>query len=159
MGSPPHVGRPYPPDNSNRSLSFITGVVRDGTPVFRSFGDVKTDVEKKYAVGDVVRATFVGANPRNNLRLEQNYAVVEKLVIDKGVIKRWGVVRDDSDWSLIFNWKRTSDVLATSEVEIVWETEDHAKPGTYRIRYYGDSKSLSGKITSFEGVSGQFRLQ
>ncbi|KAK2019247.1 neutral/alkaline non-lysosomal ceramidase [Colletotrichum eremochloae] len=157
-GPPSHAGGPYPPDNSNRSLSFITGVVRDGTPVFRSFGDVKTDVQKRYNIGDVVRATFVGANPRNNLRLEQNYAVVEKLVINRGGIKKWEAVRDDNDWSLIFNWKRTSDILATSEVEIVWETEHDGEPGTYRFRYYGDSKSLGGKITSFEGVSGQFKL-
>ncbi|KAL0777932.1 hypothetical protein CaCOL14_005585 [Colletotrichum acutatum] len=157
-GPPAHAGGPYPPDNTNRSLSFITGVVRDGTPVFRSFGDVKTDVEENYAIGDVVRATFVGANPRNNLRLEQTYAAVERLTIDKGAIKRWDTVRTDYDWNLIFHWKRTSDILATSEVEIVWGTESDAKPGTYRFRYYGDSKSLGGKITSFEGVSGQFKL-
>lgn len=155
---PSHAGRPYPPDNSDRSLSFITGVVRDGTPVFRSFGDVKKDVEQKYSIGDVVRATFVGANPRNNLRLEGTYAAVERLVIDVGGIKKWDIVRDDQDWSLIFHWKRTSDVLATSEVEITWETEGDVEAGTYRFRYYGDSKSLGGTITSFEGVSGQFEL-
>ncbi|EQB55626.1 neutral/alkaline non-lysosomal ceramidase [Colletotrichum gloeosporioides Cg-14] len=155
---PSHAGRPYPPDNSDRSLSFITGVVRDGTPVFRSFGDVKKDVEQKYSIGDVVRATFVGANPRNNLRLEGTYAAVERLVIDVGGIKKWDIVRDDQDWSLIFHWKRTSDLLATSEVEITWETEGDVEAGTYRFRYYGDSKSLGGTITSFEGVSGQFEL-
>ncbi|TDZ53895.1 Neutral ceramidase 3 [Colletotrichum trifolii] len=155
---PSHAGRPYPPDNSNRSLSFITGVVRDGTPVFRSFGDVKKDVEENYSVGDIVRATFVGANPRNNLRLEKTYAAVERLVIDTGGIKKWDVVRDDQDWGVIFHWKRTSDLLATSEVEIVWETERDAEPGTYRFRYYGDSKALGGKITGFEGASGQFVL-
>ncbi|KAF6839806.1 neutral ceramidase precursor [Colletotrichum musicola] len=157
-GPPSHAGRPFPPDNSNRSLSFITGVVRDGTPVFRSFGDVKKDVEKEYMVGDAVRATFVGANPRNNLRLEGTYAAVEKLVINRGGITKWDTVRDDQDWGLVFHWRRTSDVLATSEVEIVWETEADAEPGTYRFRYYGDSKSLGGTITSFEGVSGQFKL-
>ncbi|GKT90800.1 neutral/alkaline non-lysosomal ceramidase [Colletotrichum tofieldiae] len=125
----------------NRTLEYLPTLMRDGTPVFRSFGDVKTDVEKKYTVGDI-----------------QNYAAVEKLVIDKGAIKKWEIVRDDNDWSLIFNWKRTSNVLATSEVEIVWETENDGEPGTYRFRYYGDSKSLGGKITSFEGVSGQFKL-
>ncbi|KAF9882182.1 neutral/alkaline non-lysosomal ceramidase [Colletotrichum karsti] len=155
---PSHAGRPFPPDNSDRSLSFITGVVRDGTPVFRSFGDVKEDVREKYSIGEVVRATFVGANPRNDLKLEGTYASVERLVIDRGGITKWDVVRDDQDWGLIFHWKRTSDLLATSEVEIVWETEEDAEPGTYRFRYHGDSKALGGKITSFEGTSGQFDL-
>jgi neutral ceramidase len=68
-------------------------------------------------------------------------------------------VRDDSDWSIIFNWKRTSEVLGTSEVTIIWESEDSSESGQYRIHYYGDSKSVgSGIITGFHGVSGEFVL-
>ncbi|KAK0116692.1 hypothetical protein ONS96_012544 [Cadophora gregata f. sp. sojae] len=146
---------PSPPDNVNRSLSFITGVVFDGTPIFKQFGDVKTAVRPAYSIGDIVSVTFVGANPRNSLRLEQTYAAIEKF---DAATSRWVRVRDDSDWSLIFNWKRTSSVLGTSEVEIVWETEDWASPGQYRIRYYGDSKAVGSKITAFEGTSGEFVL-
>ncbi|KAI0844675.1 Neutral/alkaline nonlysosomal ceramidase [Daldinia vernicosa] len=145
---------PEPPDNSNRSLSFIPHVIQDSPPLFRSFGDVKQDVEEKYQKGVRVTTKFVGANPRNNLRLERNYAVVEKLI--DGV---WKTVRDDSDWHLVFRWRRTSELLGTSEVEITWETADPwAEPGRYRIRYYGDAKSLAGQITEFEGVSGEFEL-
>ncbi|CZS90372.1 related to ceramidase [Rhynchosporium agropyri] len=146
---------PLPPDNRNHSLSFITGVVYDGTPIFKHFGDVKTDVRPAYKIGDLVSATFVGANPRNNLRLEQTYAAIERLDTDTA---QWARVRDDSDWSLVFNWKRTSSVLGTSEVEIVWETEDWAEVGQYRVRYYGDSKAAGGTITGFEGVSAEFVL-
>ncbi|PVH80578.1 neutral/alkaline nonlysosomal ceramidase-like protein [Cadophora sp. DSE1049] len=146
---------PSPPDNVNRSLSFITGVVFDGTPIFKHFGDVKTAVRPAYSIGDIVSVTFVGANPRNSLRLEQTYAAIEKL---DTTTSRWVRVRDDSDWALIFNWKRTSGVLGTSEVEIVWETEEWASPGLYRVKYYGDSKAVGGKITAFEGVSGEFVL-
>lgn len=145
---------PEPPDNSNRSLSFIPHVIHDSPPLFRSFGDIKQDVEEKYQKGVRVATKFVGANPRNDLRLEQNYAVVEKLI--DGV---WKVVRDDSDWYLVFRWRRTSELLGTSEVEITWETADPwAEPGRYRIRYFGDAKSLAGQITEFEGVSGEFEL-
>ena len=28
----------------------------------------------------------------------------------------------------------------------------------YRIKYYGDSKALSGKISAFEGTSGVFTI-
>jgi neutral ceramidase len=146
---------PCPPNNVNISLSFITGVVYDAAPLFKSYGDVKVDVEPAYALGSIVSATFVAANPRNNLRLEQTYAAVEKLDPNYG---RWDRVRDDSDWGLIFNWKKTSEILGRSEVKIVWETEEWAVPGRYRVKYYGDSKAVGGKITAFEGTSGEFVL-
>lgn len=159
---PPQPEDLFPPDNTNRSLSFITGVVRDGTPLGRNFGDVKQDVSTFYRVGNHITATFVGANPRNNLRLEGTYASVEKLTMGSDGIEVWNTVRDDSDWSLVFRWKRTSDLLATSEVEIVWETDrehvDEVERGVYRLRYFGDWKSLGGTITPFEGVSGVFTL-
>lgn len=166
---PPHPKESFPPDNTNRSLSFITGVVRDGTPWGQDFGQVKQDVSTYYRVGNHITATFVGANPRNNLRLESTYAAVEKLSLsgkedaDVGTKESWVTVRDDSDWSLLFQWKRTSDVLATSEVQITWETDredpnELEKGGVYRLRYFGDHKSLGGTITAFEGTSGTFTL-
>lgn len=146
---------PLPPNNVNRSLSFITGVVYDRSPAFKSYGDIKVDVERSYAVGSTVSVTFIGANPRNNLRLEQTFAAVEKVNKESGA---WERVRDDSDWSLIFNWKKTSELLGTSEVKIVWESESWAEEGQYRIKYYGDSKAVGGSITAFEGTSGIFDL-
>jgi neutral ceramidase len=151
---PPHQREAeFPPDNSNRSLSFITGVVRDGAPIFKRFGDVLEDVREVYSRRARVTARFVGANPRNNLRLEGTYAAVEKL--GNG---GWEMVRDDADWSLVFEWARTSEVLATSEVTITWETEEDAEEGVYRLRYFGDAKEIGGGITAFEGTSGTFRL-
>ena len=149
---------PYPPNNVNVSLSFITGVVYDRAPFFKSFGDVLQDVNKRYLAGQSVTATFVGANPRNNLRLEDTYAAVEQKAPDG----TWHRVRDDSDWSVIFRWKRTNSVLATSEVEITWEIERDTEAGLslyYRIRYFGASKAvLGGAISEFEGVSDEFRV-
>ncbi|KAI2470957.1 Neutral/alkaline nonlysosomal ceramidase [Annulohypoxylon bovei var. microspora] len=160
--SRPPIG-PEPPDNSNRSLSFIPSVIHDSPPLFKKFGQVKQDVEETYQKGSSVTTKFVGANPRNNLRLERSYAVVERLTTADGLQDEardaWKVVRDDSDWHLVFRWHRTSELLGTSEVEITWETADPwAEPGRYRIRYFGDAKNLAGKITEFEGVSGEFEL-
>ena len=150
--SSPPLG-PFPPDYVNQSLSFITGVVFDGTPLFKSFGDVLQDVSPNVEPGENVSATFVGANPRNDLRLESSYAVVEQLS-DSG---NWTAVRTDADWSLIFSWTRTSSVLGTSEAEITWEIEDDARPASYRIHYYGASKTpVTGSINDFEGISGVF---
>ncbi|ETS78190.1 hypothetical protein PFICI_10252 [Pestalotiopsis fici W106-1] len=146
---------PSPPDNRDNSLSFITGVVFDAAPIGSSFGDVTGQPAASYARGAVVNATFVGANPRNNLRLEGTYAAVERL--DNG--DTWTQVRDDSDWSLVYTWTRTNTILAYSDVTISWETETDADAGTYRIKYYGDWKNLiGGGITAFEGASDTFTL-
>lgn len=181
----PPVG-PEPPNNVNRSLSFVPGVVYDSPGLMKSFGDVITDVSDVIQRGSEATVVFVGANPRNNLRLEQSYAMVERLVEagddavtsdgddgddDKTELrakqmrgkgeeqkKKWVAVRDDNDWHLVFRWRRTSELLATSEVTVTWETEAWADSGVYRMRYLGDAKSLGGTVTAFEGVSGEFTV-
>jgi neutral ceramidase len=148
-----HAYGPLPPDNTNKSLSFISPVVRDGTPLFKSFGDVLFDVRPVIKRGEDVIATFVGANPRNNLRLGRTYAAVEKF---DG--QSWKRVRDDSDWDVVFEWKRINTVLATSEVKVTWETSAEDERGVYRLKYYGDAKGLGGSITAFAGSSSVFNL-
>ncbi|KAK8116016.1 Neutral ceramidase 2 [Apiospora sp. TS-2023a] len=151
-GAPPPG--PSPPDNRNNSLSFITGVVTDNAPIGKKFGDCTTQPSPTYARGAVVNATFVGANPRNNLRLEGTFAAIEK---QDG--NGWVQVRDDSDWDLVYTWTRTDWFLGYSNVVISWETGLNAEPGTYRTRYFGDSKALlGGGITAFEGASGTFTI-
>ena len=146
---------PSPPINTNNSLSFITGVAFDRTPFFKSFGDVLDDVGPSHQRGSSVSATFVGANPRNDLRLESTYAAVEKLT-EPGV---WSIIRDDADWSLIFRWKRINSILGTSEVIITWEIDEEAEEGLYRLRYFGAAKApFSGTIDDFEGISGIFSI-
>ncbi|EMR64506.1 putative neutral ceramidase protein [Eutypa lata UCREL1] len=152
--SPP--AGPSPPDNRASSLDFITGVVQDNAPLGKSFGDCTAQPAASYARGAVVNATFVGANPRNNLRLEDTFAAVEKQ--GEGA-DEWTRVRDDTDWFLVYTWTRTSTIAGYSEVTISWETEADAEPGTYRIKYYGDSKALiGGAVTAFEGTSNSFTL-
>ncbi|KAG0650469.1 Neutral ceramidase 2 [Hyphodiscus hymeniophilus] len=149
--SPP--AGPSPPDNQNNSISLITGVVYDSAPLFKSFGQVLTQPATSYAPGAVINATFQGANPRNNLRLEGTFAAVELLESGK-----WTQVRDDADWSLVYTWVRDDSLLGTSHVVISWESETDAAAGTYRIKYYGDSKALGGTISAFTGTSNQFTL-
>lgn len=148
--------QPSPPVNTNKSLSFIRGVVYDRAPLFKQFGQVIYDVNPIYLPGDRAQVSFVGANPRNDLRLEKTFASVEKLVDSR----KWQSVRDDSDWSLVFEWKRANSLLGTSEVTITWEIEpDVQAGGVYRIRYFGAAKQpLTGKIESFEGLSREFRV-
>ena len=136
---PPPLG-PSPPVNTNRSLSFINGVVHDSAGYGRSFGQVVKDVRTAegsdahyYTHGDVVVARFVGANPRNNLRLEDTYVTVERMIESPSEPRRghnskhkddnvrWERMRDDADWDVVFEWFRMSTLLGTSEVEVRWE--------------------------------------
>jgi neutral ceramidase len=144
---------PLPPNNVDNSLDFISPVVYDNPPFFKSFGQVLTQPAGSYARGAVITAVFVGANPRNNLRLEETFTAVEML--SNGV---WTQVRSDADWSLVYTWTSDNELLGTSQVTIDWESELTTEPGTYRIHYYGDWKALGGDITPFEGVSGSFTL-
>jgi neutral ceramidase len=145
---------PTPPDNRDKSISLITGVVYDGAGIGRSFGQVTKDVAPNYPVGSIVQATFVGANPRNNLRLEGTFAAIEKQNDDS----TWTQVKNDEDWELVYEWKRRNGLLGTSDVTITWDTGlTQPAAGKYRIKYYGDSKA-GGKITAFEGTSGVFSL-
>jgi neutral ceramidase len=145
---------PHPPIHINSSLSFITGVAYDRPPLFKSFGDILSDVNPSYTPGETATVTFVGANPRNDLRLESTYAAVDFFNSSSGM---WQRVRDDADWSVVFEWRRTSSVLGTSEVEISWEVEEGVVGGRYRIGYFGASKTpVSGEVVQFQGVSGGF---
>ncbi|KAL5085155.1 hypothetical protein Trisim1_010833 [Trichoderma cf. simile WF8] len=147
---------PLPPDNSDRSYGFNTGVLFDGTSQSQQFGDVIVDVDKsQFTVGDKVTATFVGANPRNNLRLEETFAAVE---YRRPGETEWTMVRDDSDWKLIYQWKRSSVMMGTSSATISWEIEEWTMPGEYRLCYFGDAKSIDGEITAFEGRSTAFMV-
>lgn len=155
---PPLAEGPQPPINTNKSLSFITGVVVDNPGLFRSFGQtlLSPDPAKHHRPGDVVSASFVGANPRNNFRLEETFAAVEQFDSASG---SWNQIRSDRDWSLVYHWKRKSTVIGTSEVRIDWEIEEGGTFDSvqlYRIKYYGDAKSLIGGIEPFEGTSGTF---
>lgn len=156
---------PSPPINTDKSLSFITGVVYDEHPIGKSFGEVKSNPDNKtYSPGDTVSTTFIGANPRNNLRQESTYAAVERKDPESG---DWKVVRDDGDWNLVFSWERTNLVLGYSEVTISWQIEDEyyslddpspVQSGTYRMHYYGDSRNSFGRISSFEGIGDTFMV-
>jgi len=85
---------PSPPDNRKSSLSFQTGVVQDSPPIGKGFGTCMTQPKAQYARGAVVSAEFVGANPRNNLRLEGTFAAVERREGDGS----WKRIRSDEDW-------------------------------------------------------------
>ncbi|KAH9941449.1 Neutral/alkaline nonlysosomal ceramidase [Amylocystis lapponica] len=108
---------PAPPDLTDQLISMQKPVVQDNPPFRKHFGDVVTDVDAKvpYRVGDKVTARFVGANPRNNLRLEGTFLTVER---SDG--EEWIVVRSDSHPSTTYQWLQTNTAFGTSVVDITW---------------------------------------
>lgn len=148
---------PLPPIHTNTSLSFISPVVYDQAPVGKSLGQVILQPSTTYTLSSTptVTATFWGANPRNNLRLEGTFASIEQKQGDG----RWKRVRDDSDWALVYEWKREDGFWGTSKVSIRWEVEEGTEGGVYRVRYFGDQKvPITGRIRAFEGISREFSI-
>ena len=146
---------PSPPNNVGVALSFITGVVYDNPTAGKKFGDVLTDAPGTSSPGATINVTFVGANPRNDLRLESSYAEVQQQAANG----TWTTVRDDNDWDLVFNWLRTSTILGTSSVTLEWITDSSTPSGTYRMQYFGASKApITGTISQFSGTSGTFTI-
>ncbi|KAL0061431.1 hypothetical protein AAF712_011725 [Marasmius tenuissimus] len=96
-----------PAEQTSKAISLRTGVVFDAAPIGKKFGDVLTDVRTSgpYRAGETVIVQFVGANPRNNLRLEGTFLSVEQQV--SGEFK---AVKSDSHPSTIFRWNRDSTV-------------------------------------------------
>ncbi|RDB20798.1 Neutral ceramidase [Hypsizygus marmoreus] len=152
-GSPPTD--PASPDQTSKAISLQTGVIFDAAPIGKKFGAITTDVKTSstYHAGETISAEFVGANPRNNLRLESTFLTVDQLVAGQ-----WKPVRSDSHPSTIFQWTRTNTILGFSTVKISWTIESGTPAGTYRLSYFGDSKPLIGSISSFSGISSSFTV-
>jgi neutral ceramidase len=146
---------PPPPEQVSKAISLQTAVVFDAAPLGKKFGQVLSDVQTSsaYHAGDTVKVQFVGANPRNNLRLEGTF-----LTVEQSVGGQWTTVRTDSHPSTIYEWARVSTVLGTSNVNISWTIESGTPAGTYRIVYFGDSKPLIGSISAFTGTSSSFTV-
>ncbi|EHR59880.1 neutral/alkaline ceramidase [Saccharomonospora cyanea] len=149
-GETPPAGT-APPDLSDRQLTLQPGVVLDTPPLGGKFGDVLAQPRSAYLPGERVTTVFAGAHPGNDLHRGGTYLEVQRLV-EGG----WQRVADDGDWSTMLRWKRRG--VSASEVTVSWEVPADAPEGTYRVRYHGDARSLSGVVREFTGTSGEFRV-
>ncbi|KAG0149130.1 hypothetical protein CROQUDRAFT_59666 [Cronartium quercuum f. sp. fusiforme G11] len=155
---------PGTPDLRSKALCFVPGVLFDGVPFGSFFGKVLKDVDsnRSYYANDTVQVKFQGANPRNNLLLEDSYLKIQRLADND----TWQDFRSDSHPSTRFEWKRGSTLLGTSTVKFFFfsflfcrDIESPADSGTYQIMYKGHSKAITGRITEFLGRSSRFQVQ
>ncbi|MGP3983323.1 neutral/alkaline ceramidase [Streptomyces sp. KR80] len=144
---------PTPPDHSDKQVSLQTGVVMDNPPSGTSFGDVLTEPEESYKPGQTVKTEFVTGHPKNNLHRGGTFLEVQRLVDGT-----WVRQLDDGDWETKYRWIRTNGLTGTSKAAISWEIAPDTPSGTYRIVHFGDSKSIFGKITPFNGSTRKFTV-
>lgn len=139
-----------PRDLRHKQLSLRPGVIADGVPSGKSFGDVKNQPPAHIQAGEKVQAVFWSAHPKNNLRTEDTFLEIQRLEDHQ-----WKTVLDDSDWNTIYRWQRKG--IAQSLVTIEWQTKQNTPKGIYRIVHHGDAKQ-NGQINSFSGTSQAFQV-
>ena len=143
---------PSPRDLSSKQTSLLTNVVTDTQPwPWIPFGSVQIDVDSFYKAGATAKVTFWGAHPKNNLRPQGTFLEVQRKERDK-----WVTIFNDNDPCTIYQWER--DFIANSKITITWNIPADTKNGEYRICHYGDSKAISGNVSSYHGVSNTFKI-
>ncbi|XP_052762808.1 neutral ceramidase B-like [Mya arenaria] len=150
-GSPVAPG-PNPPDLVSKQVSFLPPVILDRAPLGKSYAQVTQQPKAAYMPGDRVEVKFVGANPRNNLRLEETFLKVDYMVNSTA----WETVYTDAHWQTQFHWE--SAAFFESVVTIYWDIPSYQKPGMYRVSYFCDHKELGGGIQSAQGTSSTFKV-
>lgn len=148
-----------PPDLSKNLFTMKAGVLYDGAPHGKTFGQVLQDVDTsrvyRCASKDQVSAHFVAGNPRNDLFQEQSFLYVDKFNEHN---QTWTPIATDASWDTKFIWERTNTLFGESRVIITWDLPADCQSGVYRIRHYGAHKSLLQSIGHYSGKSSPFKV-
>ncbi|XP_050668641.1 neutral ceramidase-like isoform X2 [Leptidea sinapis] len=144
---------PTPADYRDNTISLILPVVMDSAPLGQRFGDVIQQPPAVLNQGDTLRVSFVGANPRNDLRQETSHVVVERWEMGN-----WTVVATDADWNTKFLWTRDSTVLGTSTATFEWVVPHDTITTQYRVAYYGTARRVMGTFSPFTAVTSNFTI-
>jgi neutral ceramidase len=154
-GKPAPAGVPCP-DYTAKQVELLPGVLEDGTPLGKHFGDVVTDVAgANFTAGDVVFARFYAGCPRNDVRQEGTFSAVQR---QDGADGSWATVADDGDWETRFIWERESEISTTSYATVQWHVPADVVAGSYRLVHTGDSKDLLQKKSAYTGTSSAFNV-
>ncbi|MGC4935094.1 neutral/alkaline non-lysosomal ceramidase N-terminal domain-containing protein [Gordonia sp. DT30] len=149
---------PVPTDTSGAQPELLTPVPADSPVRGTTFGAVTTAPKPRYTAGQTATVSFSGAHPSNRVhrvaadgsRPGDGYYVIERF--DGG---RWVTAEDDDGPSGELDWKRPDGQASASVITISWRIPQGTK-GRHRIRYFGDAKSASGRLTTITGVSPAF---
>eukprot|EP01038_Epipyxis_sp_PR26KG_P009368 gene9368-12621_t len=164
-GTPSEPGTP-PPDLTGVQIQLMPLPKFDRVANGAKFGDIVEgkDVEKSYVVGQIAKATFHGANPRNNQKLQGTFMTVERLV-ERGSngLNVFKPIAFDGDWSTKFTWQAGPEdpldfgISKQSVATLIWDIPADTEEGTYRLCYFGDHKvAVKAVIVPFSGCSSEF---
>jgi neutral ceramidase len=150
--------------------SLPIGNAYDEPPTDGAFGDVTTQPETSYAPGDSMSVAFWTGHPDNALRVGAPYFEVQQLVDSD-----WSTAATEIDWSTQARWTQASRVIPPYDpldpfaappppineaftVSIVWQIPDDAKPGTYRVTFYGSEKEAGSEARTFTAETRSFEI-
>lgn len=142
---------PVPPDHSDKQLVLQPSIIVDAPQLGRRFGDVLTEPNESYRAGETMVTVFCGAHPGNKLHRNGTHLEVQRA--NGG---SWTRIHDDGDWATKLHWARAG--VAASTVTITWDVPGDVEPGTYRVLYRGEAKTLTGAITPISGTSRTFSV-
>ncbi|MEK6286331.1 MAG: neutral/alkaline non-lysosomal ceramidase N-terminal domain-containing protein [Acidobacteriota bacterium] len=118
-------------------------------PLWKHFGDVHRDTNAAYQPGQTVNVSFWAGHPRNDLKIQDTYLMVQR---QDG--SSWVTVARDRDWETRFIWRRS---LLGSLATVEWTIPPGTRPGVYRIRHDGASRS-HGTVVPYSGLSRTFTV-
>ncbi|PNK60855.1 neutral/alkaline non-lysosomal ceramidase N-terminal domain-containing protein [Psychrobacter sp. FDAARGOS_221] len=140
------------PQLSDYSFAERPGVSFDDTPPSQHWGQVLTQPNSSYNTGDTATAVFRGAHPKNNLRSEDSF-----LIIQRQIDGQWVDYLSDADFDTTYSWQREG--ISYSKVTIDWRIGADTPAGTYRIVHQGDWKNGADQsITAYRGASRSFTV-
>ena len=141
-----------PPNKLNQVRLERPGVVLDDKFLLENFGDVLNNASSSYSRGSSVTVRFRGGHPKNNLKTQGSFLVVQRRSGGS-----WVDYRHDWDWDTSYRWIR--DGAARSFVDITWRIPSGETQGTYRIKHSGHWKNgWNGSINSYTGYSRDFSV-
>ncbi|WP_019672044.1 neutral/alkaline non-lysosomal ceramidase N-terminal domain-containing protein [Psychrobacter lutiphocae] len=142
-----------PPQLSNHQFAERPGVSFDDTPPHQYWGQVLTQPADSYHKGDTATTVFRGAHPKNNLRTDDTFLKIQRLISDQ-----WIDYLTDKDFDTTYGWQREG--ISYSKVTINWRISADTPAGTYRIVHQGDWKNgADHSITPYTGISRPFLVQ
>lgn len=145
------------PDKSQGQITLQTGVVYDDKRLVETFGQVMQQPPASVNRGGTVTATFRAGHPKNGLRTNDSYLLVERKVGTS-----WQRVAWDSMPETRYTWRRdtAADCLACSFADVRWDVPASALTGTYRIRQLGAWKhGVTGVISQYVGTTREFQVR
>jgi len=151
--TPLDTGDP-PVDMRGHVTSTDLSAPEDELPDGAAFGQPLEKPKRRYARGDVVEAVFWSGDPRNALRTEPPYVLVQRESADGS----WVTVATDNDWNTTSRWLPDEDLNGALHFRAAWTIPPEADAGTYRIVHTGNYLR-NETVEDFEGVSRTFRVE